>query len=235
MSTEITQITVSGIDIDVIKKDIKNMHLSVHPPTGRVRISSPARMDTDSIRLFAVSKLGWIKRHMNNIQSQDRQPPREFIQGESHYFQGQRYLMNIIEDEAPPKVEIRNKKYLDLYVRPGSDKEKRENVVREWYRDELKKLIPPLIEKWEERLGITVQEWGIRQMKTKWGSCNNDEQRIWLNLELAKKSKQCVEYVLVHEMVHLQERLHTERFQSLLEKYMPKWKVYKEELNEVIY
>ncbi len=211
------------------------MHLSVHPPTGRVRISSPARMDTDSIRLFAVSKLGWIKRHMNNIQSQDRQPPREFIQGESHYFQGQRYLMNIIEDEAPPKVEIRNKKYLDLYVRPGSDKEKRENVVREWYRDELKKLIPPLIEKWEERLGITVQEWGIRQMKTKWGSCNNDEQRIWLNLELAKKSKQCVEYVLVHEMVHLQERLHTERFQSLLEKYMPKWKVYKEELNEVIY
>lgn len=235
MSIEKTKIKVSGIDIDVIKKDIKNMHLAVYPPTGRVRISSPADMETDSIRLFAVSRLAWIKKHIKNFRFQARQPEREFIQGESHYFQGQRYLMNIIEHNAPPKVEIRNKKYMDLYLRPASDKAKREEVVKEWYRAELKKQIPPLIEKWEARMGITVKEWNIRQMKTKWGSCNAQEDRIWLNLELAKKSKQCLEYVIVHEMVHLQERLHTERFHALLDKYMPRWRSYKEELNEVVY
>lgn len=235
MNTEKTNITVSGIDIDVIKKDIKNMHLSVHPPTGRVRISSPDDMKTDSIRLFAVSKLGWIKKHIKNFQAQDRQPDREYIQGESHYFQGQRYLLNIIEEEAPPKVNIRNKKYLDLYVRPGSDQEKRKEVVKEWYRTELKKQIPPLIKKWESKMGTTVQDWRVRQMKTKWGSCNSHDQRILLNLELAKKSNNCLEYVIVHEMVHLHERLHTDRFKALLDKYMPSWKQNREELNELVF
>ncbi|PAU95373.1 metal-dependent hydrolase [Aliifodinibius salipaludis] len=235
MNTEQTQITVSGIDIDVIKKDIKNMHLSVHPPTGRVRISSPKEMETKSIRLFAVSKLGWIKKHIRNMQEQDRQPEREYIQRESHYFQGQRYLLNIIEHDAPPKVEIRNKKYMDLYVRPGSDREKKREVVKEFYRSELKKQIPPLIEKWEEKMGVQVNDWLVRQMKTKWGSCNTDEGRIILNLELAKKAPECLEYVVVHEMVHLQERLHTERFKALLEKYMPSWKERREELNELVF
>lgn len=235
MSTEQTHITVSGIDIDVIKKDIKNMHLSVHPPTGRVRISSPKEMETKSIRLFAVSKLGWIKKHIRNMQEQNRQPQREYIQRESHYFQGQRYLLNIIEHDAPPKVEIRNKKYMDLYVRPGSDKEKKREVVKEFYRSELKEQIPPLIEKWEEKMGVRVNDWIVRQMKTKWGSCNTDESRIILNLELAKKPPECLEYVVVHEMVHLQERLHTERFKALLDKYMPRWKARREQLNELVF
>lgn len=235
MNTEQTQITVSGIDIDVIKKDIKNMHLSVHPPTGRVRISSPKEMETKSIRLFAVSKLGWIKKHIRNMQEQNRQPQREYIQRESHYFQGQRYLLNIFEQEAPPKVEIRNKKYMDLYVRPGSDKEKKKKVVKEFYRSELKKQIPPVIEKWEKKMEVQVNDWIVRQMKTKWGSCNTDEGRIILNLELAKKAPECLEYVVVHEMVHLQERLHTERFKALLDIYMPSWKERREQLNELVF
>ncbi len=235
MNTEQTQITVSGIDIDVIKKDIKNMHLSVHPPTGRVRISSPKEMETKSIRLFAVSKLGWIKKHIRNMQEQNRQPEREYIQRESHYFQGQRYLLNIIEHDAPPKVGIRNKKYMDLYVRPGSDKEKKKEIIKEFYRSELKEQIPPLIEKWEEKMGVQVNDWIVRQMKTKWGSCNTDEGRIILNLELAKKAPECLEYVMVHEMVHLQERLHTKRFKALLDKYMPSWKERREELNELVF
>jgi len=235
MTTEKTQITVSGIDIDVIKKDIKNMHLAVYPPTGRVRISSPDDMKTESIRLFAISKLGWIKKHIRNFEQQNRQPDREYIQRESHFFQGQRYLLNIIEKDTPPRVEIRNKKYMDLYVRPGSGIEKRKEVVKEFYRSELKKQIPPLIEKWEAKMGVEVNDWLVRQMKTKWGSCNTEEQRIILNLELAKKSKSCLEYVIVHEMVHLQERLHTERFKALLEKYMPKWRERREELNELVF
>jgi predicted metal-dependent hydrolase len=235
MNTEKTNITVSGINIDVIKKDIKNMHLSVHPPTGRVRISSPKEMETKSIRLFAVSKLGWIKKHIRKMREQDRQPEREYIQRESHYFQGQRYLLNIIEQDAPPKVEIRNKKYMDLYVRPGAGKAKKKKVVKEFYRAELKKQIPPLIEKWEKKMGKEVADWSVRQMKTKWGSCNTEEQRIILNLELAKKSPDCLEYVLVHEMVHLEERLHTERFKVLLDKYMPSWKERREQLNELVF
>jgi predicted metal-dependent hydrolase len=237
MNTKVqeTQISVSGIDIDVIKKDIKNMHLAVYPPTGRVRISSPADMSTESVRMFAVSKLGWIKKHIRGFEEQNRQPERQYVQRESHYFQGQRYLLNIIEDEAPPKVEIRNKKYMDLYVRPGSDKEKRREVVKEFYRAELKKQLPPLIEKWEQKMGTTVNKWQVRQMKTKWGSCKTKDQKIILNLELAKKPPECVEYVVVHEMVHLQERLHTERFKALLDQYMPSWKERQEQLNELVF
>lgn len=235
MNTKQTQITVSGIDIDVIKKDIKNMHLSVHPPTGRVRISSPKEMETKSIRLFAISKLDWIKKHIRNMQEQKRQPKREYILRESHYFQGQRYLLNIIEHDAPPKVEIRNKKYMDLYVRPGSGRDKKEEVVKEFYRRELKKQIPPLIEKWENKMGKEVKEWQVRQMKTKWGSCKSENQKIILNLELAKKPIECLEYVIVHEMVHLEERLHTDRFKAILEKYMPSWRERREQLNELVF
>ena len=235
MNTEQTQITVSGIDIDVIKKDIKNMHLSVHPPTGRVRISSPRKMETKSIRLFAISKLDWIKKHIRNMQQQNRQPKREFVQRESHYFLGQRYLLNIIEHEAPPKVEIRNKKYMDLYVRPGSDRDKKEQIVREFYRKELKTRIPPLVEKWEKKMDQEVKEWQVLQMKTKWGSCKSEDRKIILNLELAKKPPECLEYVIVHEMVHLEERLHTDRFKALLEKYMPSWRERREQLNELVF
>ncbi|MBD3617467.1 MAG: M48 family metallopeptidase [Gracilimonas sp.] len=235
MNTEHYHIEVSGIDVDVVQKDIKNIHLAVYPPTGRVRLSSPATMQRESLRLFIISKLGWIKKHIRNMNSQIREPEREYIQGESHWVEGQRYLLNIIEKEAPPKVEIRNKKYLDLYIRPGNDKAKREEVMREWYRDRLKDQIPELVVEWENKLGVKIEEWGVKLMKTKWGSCNIEDRRIWLNLELAKKSKHCLEYVILHEMVHLKERHHNDRFKALLDKHMPGWQSVREELNEVVY
>lgn len=235
MNTEQYHIEVSGIDVDVIKKDIKNIHLAVYPPTGRVRLSSPLEMKRESLRLFVISKLGWIKKHIRNMNSQIREPEREYIQGESHWVEGQRYLLNIIEKEAAPKVAIRNKKYIDLYVRPGSDKAKKEEVMREWYRDRMKAQIPDLISKWEDRLDVEVKDWGVKLMKTKWGSCSIDNRRIWLNLELAKKPKHCLDYVVLHEMVHLKERHHNDRFKALLDKYMPGWQSVREELNEVVY
>ncbi len=235
MSTKNFHIEVSGIQVNVIKKDIKNIHLAVYPPTGRVRLSSPLSMKRESLRLFIIDKLGWIKKHIRNMNSQIREPEREYIQGESHWVEGQRYLLNIIERDSAPQVEIRNKKYIDLYVRPGSDKARREEVMREWYRDRLKKQIPELIPKWEKKLDVQIDDWGVKLMKTKWGSCNVDEKRIWLNLELAKKPKHCLDYVVLHEMIHLKERHHNERFKALLDQHMPGWRNVKEELNEVVY
>lgn len=235
MNTEHFQIDVSDISVDVIKKDIKNIHLAVYPPTGRIRLSSPLSMKPESLRLFIISKLGWIKKHIRNMNSQIREPERQFIQGESHWVQGQRYLLNIIESDASQKVEIRNKKYLDLFIRPGTEKEKRDEIIKTWYRGLLKAEIPALISKWEEKLDVTIQDWGVRQMKTKWGSCNIQDQRIWLNLELAKKPMHCLDYVVLHEMVHLKERHHNDRFKGLLDKHMTGWRNIREELNEVVY
>lgn len=235
MSTEQFEISVSDIRVDVIKKDIKNIHLAVYPPTGRVRLSSPKSMKTESLRLFVISKLGWIKKHIRNMKSQVREPERKYIQGESHWVEGQRYLLNIIEKDAAPKAEIRNKKHIDLYIRPGADREKKEEVMREWYRNRLKERVPELIAKWEERLDVEVDEWGVKLMKTKWGSCNIDARRIWINLELAKKPIHCLDYVVLHEMVHFKERHHNDRFKALLDKHYPGWQNVREELNEVVY
>jgi len=235
MNTEQFHIDVSGIRVDVIKKDIRNIHLAVYPPTGRVRLSSPLSMKTESLRLFVISKLGWIKRHIRNMHSQIREPEREYIQGESHRVQGHRYLMNIVEEDAAPKIVLRNKTRMDLHVRPGSSKAKREEVVKEWYRDLLKEQIPGLIEKWEQKLDVAIDEWGVRQMKTKWGSCNIEDRRIWLNLELAKKPKHCLDYVVLHEMLHLKERHHNDHFKALLDQHLPGWRNVREELNEVVY
>ncbi len=235
MSTEQFYIDVSGIRVDVIKKDIRNIHLAVYPPTGRVRLSSPQTVRTESLRLFVISKLGWIRKHVSNIHSQIREPDREYIQGESHWVQGRRYLLNIIEEDNPPRVHIRNKKYLDLYVRPGSGRSRREKVMKEWYREILKGQIPGLIGRWEQKLNVSVEEWGIRQMKTKWGSCKTEDRRIWLNLELAKKPVHCLDYVVLHEMLHLVERHHNDRFKALLNMHLPGWRNVREELNEVVF
>lgn len=227
------QITISDITIDVIRKDIKNIHLAVYPPSGRVRLAAPLNVSEDAIRLFAVSKLAWIKRNQRKFEGQERIPPREFKNRESHYFMGKRYLLNIIEADAPPKVVLKNKTYIHLYIRPESSIEKRQEVLNEWYRAELKKLIPPIIFKWEEKMDLKVSDWQVKQMKTKWGSCNIEQRRIWINLELAKKPEHCLEYIIVHEMIHLLERHHNDRFHLLLETYLPNWKQLKTELNQL--
>ncbi len=227
------QITISSIKIDVVRKDIKNIHLAVYPPTGRVRIAAPLRVNEDTIRLFAISKLGWIKRHQSKFEGQERISPREYKNRESHYFQGRRYLLNIIEADAPPKVVIKNKTYIELYVKPGTPVAKRHQIMNEWYRRELKKIIPEHIEKWEKRMNLKVNEWQVKLMKTKWGSCNIDKRRIWLNLELAKKPIHCLEYIIVHEMVHLMERNHNEKFLYYMDTYLPNWKQLNKELNKL--
>ncbi len=227
------QIIISNIKIDVVRKDIKNIHLAVYPPTGRVRIAAPLRINDDAIRLFAISKLGWIKRHQRKFEGQERISPREYKNRESHYYQGKRYLLNIIEDDKPPKVVLKNKTYIDLYVRPQTPADKRHEIMNEWYRVQLKKQIPELIEKWEKKLNVKVSEWQVKLMKTKWGSCNIEKKRIWINLELAKKPINCLEYLVVHEIVHLLERHHNDKFLYYIDKYLPDWKQIKTELNKL--
>lgn len=217
--------------MDVVRKGIKNIHLAVYPPTGRVRIAVPLRVNEDTIRLFAISKLGWIRRNQRRYEGQERLSPREYKNRESHYFQGKRYLLNVVEVDEPPKIVLRSKTYIDLYTRPETTIAKRHELMNEWYRVQLKRQIPELIEKWEKKMNIRVGEWQAKLMKTKWGSCNIEKKRIWLNLELAKKPIHCLEYIIVHEMVHLLERHHNEKFIAFMDNYLLKWRSYKAELN----
>ncbi|MBD1813104.1 M48 family metallopeptidase [Microcoleus vaginatus DQ-U2] len=225
------QITISDLVIDIDRKNIKNIHLGVYPPDGRVRMAVPLKVNDEAVRLFAISKLAWIKKHQANFKAQERQSKREFLSGETHYFQGQRYLLNVIYHKGSPKVKVRNNTYIDLYVKEGSDEAQRQKVIMNWYRQQLKKDIPLLIEKWSEIINVQVNDWGVKQMKTKWGTCNIEAKRIWLNLELAKKELHCLEYVVVHEMTHLLERHHNERFTLLMNRFLPNWRIYKDELN----
>jgi predicted metal-dependent hydrolase len=224
---------IDDINIDLVRKKIKNMHLSVYPPDGRVRIAVPLEVDDEAIRLFVISKLSWIKRNRRKFENQERQTPRIFADRESHYFEGKRYLLRVTEHEASPKVELKTKTYIDLFVRPDTTTDQRQSILNEWYRKELKKQIPLIIGKWEMITGITVNDWGVRQMKTKWGTCSIEDKLIRINLELAKKPAHCLEYIILHEMIHLLERHHNNSFFSYLEKYMPQWKSYKEELNSM--
>jgi len=232
VSSDTHQIKVSGLTVDVVRKDIKNLHLAVYPPAGRVRVAAPLRVSDEAVRLAIVSRLGWIKKQKSKFTSQARQSEREYVSGESHYFQGQRYRLRVIYQVGAPRVAIRNRSTIDLYVREGSDREQRERVMLAWYRQHLKEQLPSLIEKWKPVLGVSVADWRVKQMKTKWGTCNTKAGRIWLNLELAKKSAQCLEYIVVHEMVHLLERHHNDRFTELMSKYMPQWRLHRDELNQ---
>ena len=225
------QINVNGLAVDVVRKNIKNLHLAVYPPNGRVRVAAPLRVNDEAVRMAVIARLGWIKRQQAKFTKQEREARHEFVNGESHYFLGNRYLLNIVEDSPSGKVVIRNKKKIDLYVRTNSDSAQRERIMLNWYRAHLRGAIPPLIKKWEKILGVQVADWGIKQMRTKWGACNIQKHRIWVNLELAKKPEQCLEYIVVHEMIHLLERHHNERFLALMRKFMPNWELHRSELN----
>lgn len=228
------QIVVNNLVIDVVRKNIKNLHLAVYPPSGRVRIATPTKVDDDAVRLFAISKMSWIKKNQAKYINQERQPERKYISGESHYFRGQRYLLNVINHSGYPKVSIRNKKFIDLFVKADYNQEQRENVMTNWYRKNLKEQIPPLIAKWQKEIGIEDVKWEVKKMKTKWGTCNREAKRIWINLELAKKPEHCLEYIIVHEMVHFLERNHTEKFVAYMDNFMPTWRNHKQELNRFI-
>jgi len=232
MNTEREVIEVRGIPVEVVRKDIKNLHLAVYPPDGRVRVAIPRRLGHDDARLAVISRLAWIRRKQNGFKGQDRQPQREMVTGESHYFQGRRYRLDVQEAEGVPRVCLRNNRIMELYVRPGASVQKRREILREWYREELWARVEPLVAKWESIIGVRVAEWRVRRMKTRWGTCNAQTGRIWLNLELAKKPPACTEYILVHEMVHLLERNHTDRFRAFMDQFMPQWQLHREALNQ---
>ena len=227
-----TQVKLGNIAVDVVLKDIKNVHLSVHPPTGRVTISAPSRMNLDTIRVFAISKLGWIKQQQRKLQKQERETAREYLDRESHYVWGRRYLLKVSESEGPPSVELRHNR-MHLRVRPGSDETKRHAIVEEWYREQLKQAVSPFVEKWEQLIGVKVRRVFVQRMKTKWGSCNHRARTIRLNTDLAKKPRECLEYLVVHELVHLLEPTHNAHFIGLMDQFMPKWSFYRQRLNRL--
>ena len=232
MTTRRCNILVSGIRVEVVRKDIKNLHLGVYPPDGRVRVSAPLHMNKEAIRLAVVSRLGWIRRKQKEFQEQVRESQREMVSGESHYVEGRRYRLNVVVDpkRRGPLVQLRSGQILELVVPPGTNRDTREKILESWYRKRLRERIPRLIEKWSNRIGVVVNEVRIRKMKTRWGSCNVESRRIWLNMELAKKPPQCLEYVLLHEMMHLLERGHNNRFRRLMDQFMPDWRLRRDEL-----
>ena len=226
----VTQLKLGNIAVDVVLKDIKNVHLSIYPPTGRARISAPARMNIDTIRVFAISKLGWIKQQQAKLRGQERETPREYLDRESHNVWGKRYLLKVVEQTAVPEVELRHSKMI-LRVRPGTNDETKEAIVARWYREQVKASAPDLIAKWESVMGVTVGRVFVQKMKTKWGSCNPGTRSIRLNTDLAKKPAQCLEYIVVHEMAHLLERHHNDRFTALMDEYLLHWRQFRKLLN----
>ncbi len=226
------KIILGDINVEVVHKNIKNLHLSVYPSSGRVIISAPLPLDLETIKVFAISKLSWIKKQQNKINYQEREAPREYITRGSHYYLGKRYLLKVIEHNKPPKVVLKDET-IEMYIRTNSGLDKRKKVLNEWYRQRLKNIIPEIIGGYERIMKVNLDEFAIKKMKTRWGTCNIKAKRIWINLELAKRPKECIEYIVVHEMVHLFERLHNERFTAYMDKFLPKWRFYKEELNRI--
>ena len=231
MTTERHKIEVRGMPVEVVRKDIKNLHLAVYPPKGRVRVAVPLRLDDEAVRLAVISRLGWIRRKQRGFEGQERQSQREMVTGESHYVEGRRYRLDAIRHDGPAFVRLRNNSTLELWSRPETDRDKREAVRYRWYRHRLRERIEELLAKWEPLVGVKVADWGIGRMRTRWGTCNAIAGRVWFNLELAKKPPACLEYILVHEMVHLLERNHNERFRDHMDHLMPQWRLFREELS----
>lgn len=231
MSTASAYLTVAGLGVDVIYKDIKNLHISVYPPVGRVRVAAPQRTDEDTIRLAVVQRLPWIKRQREQLQKADRQSRREMLSGETHYVWGQRYQLDVSRTSGHYRVEAKGKT-LWVVTPEGTDADGRRSTLDRWYRRELKEAVPALLEKWQPIIDVEVDKVVVRRMKTKWGTCVAHSRTIWLNPELAKKNPRCLEYIVVHELTHLLERGHGDRFVALMDQFLPDWRSRRDELNE---
>ena len=229
----VESISILDVDVEIYRKDIKNIHLRVYPPEGFVRVTVPFDMDRDAIRLFLVKKLSWIRKQQKEFKKVERQAPRDFLKRESHYLLGQRYLLDVVEGNEKQQVIQKNIKTLELHIRPDASHLKAEQLMDAFYRNELKSIISVLIEKWEPILKVQVSDWQVKKMRTRWGTCNHEKGRILINLELAKKPPHCIEYILVHEMVHLLERTHNEHFIELMDSFLPNWRALKHELNSL--
>lgn len=227
-----TTIELGGTTLHVVRKDIKHVHLSVYPPAGAVRVAAPTRMSLDTIRLFTISKLAWIRQQQKKLRDQARETPREYLDRESHHVWGRRVLLKVIERDAPPHVEHRLSKLI-LQLRPGTNEPARDAIIAAWYRQTLRDAAQPLIEAWERRLKVNVAGLYVQHMKTKWGSCNVRARTIRLNTELAKKPRECLEYLVVHELAHLRERTHGARFIAIMDQHLPNWRETRELLNRL--
>ncbi|HBS05920.1 MAG TPA: metal-dependent hydrolase [Leptospiraceae bacterium] len=225
-------LAIGDIQIDVTHKDIRNVHLTVHPPAGAVRVSVPKGMDLERVRVFAISKLDWIKEQQVKVRSQDREPIREYIDRESHYLWGKRYLLELIETSGRPRIEITGNRML-MKGRPNLPLDRRKAVLDEFYRSEIRTAALPMIDKWAPKLGVSVERLQVRRMRTRWGSCTPARRSILLNTELARKPLDCLEYIVVHEMSHLIERTHSHRFREILNKWMPGWEHIRDRLNQL--
>ena len=228
----VQHIHLGDMAVEVVKKSIKNIHLSVHPPLGRVRIAAPLHIDLDTVRVFAISKLSWIRQQQDKLRSQARESPREYLDRESHEVWGKRYLLKVMEHDAPPQVTLEHS-VLVLQVRSSADDAKKRDVLDEWYRDQLKAKTLALFDKWAPHIGVAVPSLTVRKMKTRWGSCTPATLHVLINLELAKKPPECLEYIVVHELTHLLEPTHNRRFMALMTQFMPKWQFYRDELNRL--
>jgi hypothetical protein len=226
------QIKLGDVVADVVLKDIKNVHLSVHPPSGRVRISAPARMSVDTIRVFAISKLHWIKQQQKKLREQERETPREYLDRESHYLWGKRYLLHMVENGKLSGIKLKSNRMI-LTVRADTDASSKSEIFAQWYRDQIKVAAAALIAKWEPLLGVKVARVFVQKMKTRWGGCNSRSRTIRLNTELAKKPRECLEYIVVHEMVHLIQPTHNAQFVALMDRFMPKWQFFRQRLNRL--
>ncbi len=227
-----TVLDIAGIDVRVVRKDVRNLHLSVLPPGGTVRVTAPKWMGEEAIRLFALGKLGWIKRQRGRMRGQDREPAREYVDRESHQVWGQRYLLKIVEQETAPSIELRHRK-LVMRVRPGTDAARRERILYGWYRDQMRQALPALLDRWGALVGARPRHVHIQRMKTKWGSCTPDNASIRLNTELAKKPPECLDYILLHELVHLREPSHGPGFVQTMDRLMPQWRDRRDALNRL--
>lgn len=232
MNTERRSITVSNIEVHIERKDIKNLHLGVYPPNGRVRVAVPLLISDEAVRLAVIGKLGWIHRQQAKFEQQPRQSERQMVNGESHYFLGQRYLLQVQEQPGKQYAALSGRRCLNLFVNPNRSTAQREAVLARWYRQQLAELLPALLAQWETALGVQASAWGIKKMKTRWGSCNTVSKRVWFNLELAKKPLPCLEYVVVHELAHLLVPNHSAQFKALLDQHLPQWKSRRELLNQ---
>jgi predicted metal-dependent hydrolase len=231
MSTGSAYLTVAGIGIDVVYKDIKNLHIGVYPPVGRVRVAAPRRLDDEQVRLALVQRLPWIKRQRERLQAAERQSQRRMVSGESHYAWGSRYRLKVVKRPGRAHVELEGDRMI-LYVPEETSTEQRREWLDRWYRQGLRECVPVLLAKWEPTIDVRVTRWTIRRMKTKWGSCNRETGHIWFNVELAKKHPDCLEYIAVHEMTHLLERGHGRRFIKLMDGFMPDWRTRRDQLND---
>ena len=224
-------IQVGEVPITVTLKDVRNVHLSVHPPDGRVTLVAPVSTRLDVARAYAISKLGWIRDRQQQFLNQVRETPRQFIGRESHYLWGRRYLLSVVYKDIKPSVTLDHKR-ITIVVRPGSDASKRAEIFHQWHKSLLHEVVPPLLQKWQTKMGVEVTEYFLQRMKTKWGSCNYQAKHIRLNTELVKKPKDLLEYVVVHELAHLLEPTHSDRFVAILDKHYPTWREARAELNE---